>query len=170
MHDAPTARTAMVQTQMQYSPAQILAAARRAETDGRREYALQFFHHLTEQFPESQEAAAAREAIARLSPRPQLDSSEQPSGSPQPPQTNPNQQHGQQAGLLPHNQGHASPPQGYHVPDPPTGPGHGMPAGAGYAIAPAPTRNLNPNLRPHQGGTSLGHPDALSAQRGTRTQ
>lgn len=50
--------------QPQYTPAQVLETARRAEADGQIEYADQAFRHILEVFPSSREAVLAREAIA----------------------------------------------------------------------------------------------------------
>ena len=49
-----------------FTPQQVLDAGRRAETDGRRDYAIQFYRHLTDHWSETAEAAAAREGLARL--------------------------------------------------------------------------------------------------------
>ena len=65
----------------QFTPAQILDAARRAESDGRTDYALKFYGHLVEQFPNSPEGVAASEALARLSP-PAFGDGRYPSGAP----------------------------------------------------------------------------------------
>ncbi|MFZ4805761.1 MAG: tetratricopeptide repeat protein [Hyphomicrobiaceae bacterium] len=59
----------MAQSKQQFSPDQILEAGRRAETQGQGEYAIQFFRHLVEFYPSSNEAAVAREALQRLAPR-----------------------------------------------------------------------------------------------------
>ncbi len=59
----------MAQSKQQFSPDQILEAGRRAETQGQGEYAIQFFRHLVEFYPASNEAAVAREALQRLTPR-----------------------------------------------------------------------------------------------------
>jgi len=59
----------MAQSKQQFSPDQILEAGRRAETQGQGEYAIQFFRHLVEFYPTSNEAAVAREALQRLTPR-----------------------------------------------------------------------------------------------------
>lgn len=57
----------MSQSNPQYTPAQILEAARRVETDGRLEFAVQFFRHLVDYYPRSAEATIARSALTRLS-------------------------------------------------------------------------------------------------------
>jgi hypothetical protein len=49
-----------------FTPQQVLDAGRRAEADGRREYAIQFYRHLTDYWGETAEAAAAREGLTRL--------------------------------------------------------------------------------------------------------
>lgn len=51
--------------QPQYTPAQVLETARRAEAEGQIDYADQAFRHILEVFPTSQEAAIARDAIAK---------------------------------------------------------------------------------------------------------
>ena len=58
----------MVQSNPQFSPAQILEAGQRAATEGRTEYALQFFQHLVDHYAATPEAAAARESLVRLAP------------------------------------------------------------------------------------------------------
>ena len=55
-----------VQAPQQFSPVQILDAARRAESEGRREFANQFYHHLLDYYPGSAEAGAAAEALQRM--------------------------------------------------------------------------------------------------------
>ena len=125
----------MAQTQVQYSPAQILDAARRAEADGRREYASQYFRLLVDQYPTSHEAAIAHEGLNRLSAahntagagtmalaepnavaQPQSPNAQGPSLQP-PNQTHQNLPHTQPPGAAaPLNQG-----------DPTTGPGHRQP-------------------------------------------
>lgn len=55
----------MAQSQAQYTPAQILDLGRRAEADGRQDYALQLFRHLAEHYPGTPEAATATEAMSR---------------------------------------------------------------------------------------------------------
>lgn len=59
----------MAQSKQQFTPDQILEAGRRAEAQGQTDYALQFYKHLMEHHAASTEAAAAREALARLIPR-----------------------------------------------------------------------------------------------------
>lgn len=49
-----------------YTPAQILDAAQRAESEGRIEYAIQFLKHVATGFPGSPEAEAAIESLGRL--------------------------------------------------------------------------------------------------------
>ncbi len=63
-----------VQPPQNFSPHQILDAARRAEAEGRRDFANQFYRHLLDYYPGSQEALAAREGLMRLAqgePHPQ---------------------------------------------------------------------------------------------------
>ncbi|MEL6297961.1 MAG: hypothetical protein AAFQ45_05270 [Pseudomonadota bacterium] len=57
----------MPQDTSQFTPAQILAAGQRSETDGRLQNAIQFYRYLVEQHPGAVETQAAREALARLS-------------------------------------------------------------------------------------------------------
>ena len=56
----------MAQGSQQFTPAQILEAGRRAEIEGRVEYAIQFYRHLTDHLPRSAEAMTAREALTKL--------------------------------------------------------------------------------------------------------
>lgn len=56
----------MVQTSMQYTPVQVLQAARRAEAEGKMDYALQFYRHLVEQHGAAPEAQEAREGLFRI--------------------------------------------------------------------------------------------------------
>lgn len=56
----------MVQASPQVTAAQVLDAGRRAEADGRIEYAVQFYRHLTDHHSGAPEAVAAREALSRL--------------------------------------------------------------------------------------------------------
>ena len=53
-----------------FTPQQVLDAGRRAEIEGRRDYAMQFYRHLTDHYADTAEAMAAREGLARLSGRP----------------------------------------------------------------------------------------------------
>lgn len=48
----------------------MLEAARRAESEGRDEYALQFYRHLASNFPDGPEGAAAQSALMRLAAQP----------------------------------------------------------------------------------------------------
>lgn len=50
----------------QFTPAQVLDAARRAEAEGRADYAQQFYRHLVEKYPASGEAAMARTSLSRM--------------------------------------------------------------------------------------------------------
>jgi hypothetical protein len=56
----------MVQTSMQFTPVQVLQAARRAEAEGKMDYALQFYRHLVEQHGTTPEAQEAREGLFRI--------------------------------------------------------------------------------------------------------
>ena len=54
----------------QFTPAQVLDAARRAEAEGRIDYAQQFYRHLVEKYPSTGEAAMARTSLARFGGEP----------------------------------------------------------------------------------------------------
>ncbi|KAB2942223.1 MAG: hypothetical protein K8F92_01725 [Hyphomicrobium sp.] len=56
----------MVQTSVQFTPVQVLQAARRAEAEGKMDYALQFYRHLVEQHGTTVEAQEAREGLFRI--------------------------------------------------------------------------------------------------------
>jgi hypothetical protein len=56
----------MVQTSMQFTPVQVLQAARRAEAEGKMDYALQFYRHLVEQHGTTVEAQEARKGLFRI--------------------------------------------------------------------------------------------------------
>lgn len=56
----------MVQTSVQFTPVQVLQAARRAEAEGKMDYALQFYRHLVEQHGTTLEAQEAREGLFRI--------------------------------------------------------------------------------------------------------
>jgi hypothetical protein len=56
----------MLQAAPQFSPFQLLEAARRAEADGHIDAAYQFYRQTVDQFAYSAEAAQAREGLARL--------------------------------------------------------------------------------------------------------
>jgi hypothetical protein len=56
----------MAQTQVQYTPVQVLQAARRAEAEGKMDYALQFYRHIVEHHGTSVEAQEAREGLFRI--------------------------------------------------------------------------------------------------------
>ncbi|CAN0437282.1 unnamed protein product, partial [Phaeothamnion confervicola] len=58
----------------QFTPAQVLDAARRAESEGRTDFAIQFYQHLSTNFPGTSEAAAADLGLAHLTPSPQTNS------------------------------------------------------------------------------------------------
>lgn len=55
-----------VQSSVQFTPVQVLHAARRAEAEGKMEYALQFYRHLVEQHGSGAEAQEAREGLFRI--------------------------------------------------------------------------------------------------------
>lgn len=55
-----------VQEPPQFTPAQVLEAGQRAESEGRLEFAIQFYRHLVDQYPGSSEAAAAQSGLSRL--------------------------------------------------------------------------------------------------------
>lgn len=56
----------MVQGTPQFTPTQVLDAGRRAEAEGKIDYAIQFYRHLTDHYSFTPEAAGAREALARI--------------------------------------------------------------------------------------------------------
>jgi hypothetical protein len=56
----------MAQAQVQYTPVQVLQAARRAEAEGKMDYALQFYRHIVEHHGASVEAQEAREGLFRI--------------------------------------------------------------------------------------------------------
>lgn len=56
----------MAQTSVQYTPVQVLQAARRAEAEGKMDYALQFYRHIVEHHGTSAEAQEAREGLFRI--------------------------------------------------------------------------------------------------------
>lgn len=56
----------MAQTSVQYTPVQVLQAARRAEAEGKMDYALQFYRHIVEHHGTSGEAQEAREGLFRI--------------------------------------------------------------------------------------------------------
>jgi len=51
---------------VQYTPVQVLQAARRAEAEGKMDYALQFYRHLVEHHGMTAEAQEAREGLFRI--------------------------------------------------------------------------------------------------------
>lgn len=51
---------------VQFTPVQVLQAARRAEAEGKMEYALQFYRHLVEHHVSTSEAHEAREGLLRI--------------------------------------------------------------------------------------------------------
>jgi hypothetical protein len=58
----------MQQAQGNFTPEQLIVAARRAEAQGQPAYALQFYRYIADNFGSSTEAYEARDAIYRLSP------------------------------------------------------------------------------------------------------
>lgn len=56
----------MGQMSVQYTPVQVLQAARRAEAEGKMDYALQFYRHLVENHGLTAEAQEAREGLFRI--------------------------------------------------------------------------------------------------------
>lgn len=50
----------------QFTPRQVLDAGRRAEVDGKRNYAIQFYQHVLAHHPETSEASEADQALRRL--------------------------------------------------------------------------------------------------------
>jgi len=56
----------MGQMSVQYTPVQVLQAARRAEAEGKMDYALQFYRHIVEQHGMSAEAQEARDGLYRI--------------------------------------------------------------------------------------------------------
>lgn len=55
-------------TPAHFTPAQVLDAGLRAETEGRYDFALQVYRHLVVQYPMTPEAYSAQEGMARLAP------------------------------------------------------------------------------------------------------
>jgi hypothetical protein len=66
----------------EFTPAQVLDAARRAESEGRTEFAVQFYRHLATSFPGTPEAAAAEAGLSHLSPFPELTGRQRQTGLP----------------------------------------------------------------------------------------
>jgi hypothetical protein len=56
----------MMHTSVQYTPLQVLQAARRAEAEGKMDYALQFYRHIVENHGTTPEAQEAREGLMRI--------------------------------------------------------------------------------------------------------
>lgn len=75
----------VAQASPQISAAQVLNAGRRAEADGRFDYAIQFYRHLADHHPGAPEAAAARDALIRLKRRVVSESGAIAAGAAQPP-------------------------------------------------------------------------------------
>ena len=62
-----------IHTPPQFTPAQLLESGRRAESEGRIDFAIQFYRHLTDHYAPSPEAQVAREALARVAPKVEVD-------------------------------------------------------------------------------------------------
>ena len=85
----------MAQASVQYTPVQVLQAARRAEAEGKMDYALQFYRHIVEHHGTSVEAQEAREGLfriaewrwgeARVARRQEAGTRQIPAGNPGPP-------------------------------------------------------------------------------------
>jgi hypothetical protein len=81
----------MGQMSVQYTPVQVLQAARRAEAEGKMDYALQFYRHLVENHGQTGEAQEAREGLFRIAEwrwgdqNPQQAPGRQPAAPQQPP-------------------------------------------------------------------------------------
>lgn len=56
----------MTNSTANFTAAQVLQAARRAEAEGKTEYALQFYRHLVDHYPDAPEAHEAREGLQRI--------------------------------------------------------------------------------------------------------
>ena len=56
----------MSQASASYTPPEILQAGYKAEREGRTDYAVQFYRHLTDYYPQTAEAAEARGALQRI--------------------------------------------------------------------------------------------------------
>jgi hypothetical protein len=56
----------MTNSTSHFTAAQVLQAARRAEAEGKFDYALQFYRHLTDHYPDAPEAHEAREGLQRI--------------------------------------------------------------------------------------------------------
>jgi hypothetical protein len=56
----------MMHTSVQYTPLQVLQAARRAEAEGKMDYALQFYRHIVENHGSTPEALESREGLMRI--------------------------------------------------------------------------------------------------------
>jgi len=56
----------MMHTSVQYTPLQVLQAARRAEAEGKMDYALQFYRHIVENHATTPEAQESREGLIRI--------------------------------------------------------------------------------------------------------
>ena len=80
-----------VQTPQQFTPSQILDAGQRAEAEGRYDFALQFYRHLTAHYPHTREAAVAHEASQLLAQHRDDPRTGPPSGLARPEYANPNQ-------------------------------------------------------------------------------
>lgn len=56
----------MLQGTPQFTPKQLLDAARRSETEGKADFAVQFYLHLIENYEQTPEAVEARSALSRM--------------------------------------------------------------------------------------------------------
>lgn len=144
----------MAQSPQQFTPQQILEAGRRAEAEGRIEYAIQFYRHLTDHLARSPEAATARDYLERLgatvgpSPGPAPATSTMnghyqtsiPASAPH--AAGPHSMGGQQNGMP------LGPPGQTPVAPPGRGPVAGVHPGSGALIVrPAPANNAEPTNR-----------------------
>ncbi len=116
----------MAQTQVQYTPVQVLQAARRAEAEGKMDYALQFYRHIVEHHGTAIEAQEAREGLfriaewrwgeARIARRQEAATANGYSGQPQQQQQQPQQP--QQQRTSPASVATANPQQQSYTPEP----------------------------------------------------
>ena len=72
----------MPQTSPAYTPPEILQAGYQAEADGRLEYAVQFYRHLTDYYARTPEGLEARKALQRLNAEPAAKSADQAGSRP----------------------------------------------------------------------------------------
>jgi hypothetical protein len=109
----------MGQMSVQYTPVQVLQAARRAEAEGKMDYALQFYRHLVEHHAMTAEAQEAREGLFRIAEWRWGEARvtrRQDGGNGQPPQSQPQRQDAYAAAAAAQQQdyGQHEPPQ--HMP------------------------------------------------------